>query len=148
MADYLSFSGALTAMINDVRSISKDTSREMTKTIKKSGGSILNEARRRASWSTRIPGSLKVGIQNTKNKPGIVITGRTSVAPHMRVYEFGSSGKGRKSTFRAPLFGNRNKWYTHRTRPFIVPAMRNGVDDFRADVLEAVERAYRSAGFK
>jgi hypothetical protein len=143
-----SFGSEMAAMMADIRAMGPDSKRAMTKTMKSSAGSILQEAKRRASWSSRIPRSLTVRVITRQNQPGIRIVSRSTVAPHGRIYEFGKAGKGRSGSFRAPLFGDRSRWYSHSTRPFIVPSVRNGMNGFREDIDRAVKIAYTKAGFK
>jgi hypothetical protein len=140
-------SGELEDVIRSVREIPGDASREMGKTMRRSAKKVVDEARSRASWSTRIPGALSARVTRASARPGVEITGKVARAPHMRVYE-GFIGRGKKATFRAPHFGDRERWYTHKTRPFIVPAVAATAGQFRADVSDAAIEAYKRAGFK
>lgn len=144
----LSLSGELTALIRDMREIPGETSREMGTTMKRSADVVLREAKNRASWSSRIPGALMTRVTaRSAARPGVDIIGRVGQAPHLRLYE-GLAGKGRKKTFRHPLYGNREYWYSQATRPFIIPAVAATRPQFRKDVEDAALAAYRKAGFK
>jgi hypothetical protein len=89
---------------------------------------IAADARRRASWSRRIPRA----IVSSVIAKGAQITVRAATAPHGPLYE----GSGRGGSFRHPLFGNRRSWYQQRTRPFVQPAV-----DAREHSLESAGNA-------
>lgn len=138
----------LSALIRDMREIPGDTGREMGKTMKRSAKSILQDAKARASWSSRIPGALSTRVTGkSASSPGVDLVGKTGRAPHMRPYEGWTKG-GKQASFRHPLFGNRNYWYSQPARPFITPAISKGVKQFRKDVADAAVSAYKKAGFK
>lgn len=136
-------------VLRDLRAVPGDTSKNMRKELRSAGLKILVDARGRASWSSRIPGALAINVARKGAAQGIDIVGKTGKAPHLRLYEFGKGGKSK--TFRAPLFGMRAAsyhWYSHNTRPFIVPAIAAGAKEFREGVLIAATDAFKKAGFK
>ena len=144
----LSLSGDLATLIRDMREIPGEAGRHMGVTMKRSADQVLREAKNRAGWSSRIPGALDTRVTaRSAARPGVVIIGRVNRAPHLRLYE-GLAGGGRKNTFRHPLYGNREYWYSQATRPFIIPAVAATRSQFRKDVEDAAIAAYKKAGFK
>lgn len=131
-------------VLRDIRGVKGATSRNMAKEMKGAGKKILADARSRASWSSRIPGALAIHVTRNRGAQGIDVVGKTSKAPHLRLYEFGRGGK----SFRAPLYGDREHWYSHSTRPFIVPAIAKNAKEFREAVLKSATDAFKQAGFK
>jgi hypothetical protein len=61
--------------------------------------------------------------------------------PYGPLYE----GLGGRSSFRHPLLGNRDHWYTQETRPFLQPAVDARRDEIVQRAEEAVEKAIRAA---
>lgn len=106
-------------LIRDLNKVPVELRRKMSGAIRKAGQPIVSDARRRASWSTRIPGAISMRSRFTGRRPGISIVVSAKKAPHARAYE-GLTGDG--SAFKHPVFGNRNVWVSQATRPFLFPA--------------------------
>lgn len=104
--------------------------------------SIANDAKGRAAWSRRIPGAISPTV--TSRVIGVRVSKKK--APHGGLYERGS--KGRPTTVRHPLFGNRNFWFDEPTRPFLAPAVEAQRDESIAAMFAALEDAKRGAGLE
>lgn len=145
----------------DLRSMTPRLRRSLRAKLKEAAEPIAADARRRASWSTRIPGAISVtpGIARGSQ---VVIRFRVSAAkaPHARPYE-GLSGRGAVTFFRHPVFGrgltrttrkgvevSADNWVSQKTRPFIEPALRAGRDDALRAVDDAIQATARDAGFR
>lgn len=106
---------------------------------------IAAQAKRNASWSSRIPRAIRIGTRFTGKNAGVTIRVALRTAPHGRAFE-DLSGKSRNGTFRHPVFG-RDRWVNQKTRPFISPAVR----DHREETISSVDAAITSvlvrAGF-
>lgn len=115
------------------KSLNKELKRVMTETV-------MPAAKSNASWSSRIPGAIKPQA-TTK---GIGLRVARGKAPHGRPFEGIRGG----STFRHPVFGNREVWVSQNTRPFLQPAL----DDNREAAVEGAQKAMmeaaKSAGFR
>lgn len=102
---------------------------------------IIDDARGKASWSTRIPRTIRSSV----TRRGFAIRAGGGTAPHARSYELGS--KGSTSMLRHPVFGNRDVWVEQPVRPFLFPS----VDAHRGDALDgaaaAVQDAIRTVGW-
>lgn len=101
--------------------------RELRGRIKRGGDLIAGEARQNASWSSRIPGAIKVRARISTRETAALISVDAEKAPHARAYEGISS---RATTFRHPVFGtgeNRTDWtwVSQEKRPFLMPAVRS-----------------------
>lgn len=107
---------------------------------------LLMDARRRASWSKRIPAALRIATSFTRRQAGVSLVANRTKAPHARVYE----GIRGNADFRHPVFprfGRREVWVEQRTRPFAQPAADlHGASAVRA-VNEAVDEAAHAAGY-
>ena len=105
--------------------------------IRAAAAVVAADAKERASFSTRIPGSIKV----RGSALGVKIVAGGSSAPDAAPLE----NHGRDGMFRHPVFGNREKWVEQQARPFLAPALdahREMVaDEIEAAVYEAVARA-------
>lgn len=113
--------------------------------LRRAAEQIKSAAASNASWSTRIPRSLRVGVRFGSSGQGVFIRAAASVAPHARPYE-GITSRG--GTFRHPVFGHRDRWVPQQARPFLAPAAESGRDDAVAAVERAIDEAARRAGFR
>lgn len=133
-------------LVNDIRKIGGQVPRELNKTFKRAAEPVAQQAQANASWSTRIPGAIKVKVAQSRRFPGAQIVVDKDKAPHSRLYEFGS---GRRSTsFRHQVFGNEDNWVEQSTRPFIRPALVAKGDGFIKACDDAVDIAARLSGFR
>lgn len=130
-------------LIQDLRKMPDGVGRRLGKEFKTAAQVVAADARQRASWSTRIPGAIKVQVSRSRSRPGAQIVVPKHL-PHARLYEFGADRRG----FRHPVFGHMDRWVQEARRPFIVPAMRAHRDAFLAAAGKAVDAAAREAGFK
>jgi hypothetical protein len=121
--------------------ISKELNKELRKVLR---ATIVPAARRNASWSSRIPSAIKPTVGTTKI--GARVASRQ--APHGRSYEGLAKGLRSRSSFRHPVFGNRNVWVSQATRPFLAPAFDSHAGEASKAAEAAIQNAARSAGFK
>lgn len=131
-------------LVNDLRKIGDGVGRNLGKEFKKAAGPVAQQARANASWSSRIPGAISVGVSSSRRFPGAQIKVSKDKAPHARLFEF----PGRGGSFRHPVYGNREVWVEQRGRPFIRPAVRQMGGDFVKAADRAVDSAAKAAGFR
>jgi hypothetical protein len=131
-------------LVNDLRKIGDGVGRNLGKEFKKAAGPVAQEARANASWSSRIPGAITVGVSSSRRFPGAQIKVSKDKAPHARLFEY----PGRGGSFRHPVFGNREVWVEQRGRPFIRPAVRAKGGEFVKAADRAVDSAAKAAGFR
>lgn len=109
------------------------------------GEDVAATAKGNASWSSRIPGTIKAKASTSRGSSvAVKVTAGGPSAPHARPFE-GIAGNGE---FRHPVFGNRDNWVTQGTRPFLMPAMEANRDTLRKAIVTAVEDAAATAGWK
>ncbi len=123
----------------DLRAMPTEIRREIRPGIRKAVQPIVSDARGRASWSSRIPGAIRVALL----KRGVEIKVSRKRAPHARPYE----NRGRPGIFRHPMFGDRDWWVAQRARPFLWPAVRAHIDEVQKAITDVVERVARKHGF-
>lgn len=105
------------------------------------GQEMLGDAIGNASWSSRVPGSLSLRVSLNGNRIGIAIRASLKTAAHARVYE-GILG----DTFKHPLFGDREFWYTQAARPYLLPAVERQSDQIVAELTRIVDDVNAQAG--
>lgn len=116
---------------------------ELRPKLRKGGDIVAAEAKANAgAWSSRIPGAISVSSNLSASRGGVVVRVSSKRAPHARPYE-GLAKGGTRDSFRAPLFGDREHWYSHATRPFLMPALRAKRDAVKDVIREAVRTATR-----
>jgi len=130
---------SLKELARDLEETVPGTKRALTVSIKESAEIVATEARGLSSWSSRIPGSIRVLGSNQK----VVVRAGGAKAPHAAPYE----NHGFPGTFRHPLFGDRDHWYPQAARPFLTPALANKSDELNRTVLANLDAAFHAAGF-
>jgi hypothetical protein len=132
----------LRELIKDLKETAPDLRKEVRGGFREIGQPVVVEARRRASWSRRIPGaiSLKIAVSGKK----VAIDLRTSIkkAPHARAYE----NNGQFGVFRHPVFG-KDVWVSERARPFLWPAAEPMIKDVNENVGEFIDTVTKRRGF-
>lgn len=131
-------------LVNDLRKIGDGVGRNLGKEFKKAAGPVASQAKANASWSTRIPGAITVGVSSSRRYPGAQIKVSKEKAPHARLFEF----PGRGGSFRHPVYGNREVWVDQKGRPFIRPAVRAKGGEFINACDRAVDETARAHGFR
>lgn len=138
MAD--SFARQLAEATRELRGMSKEIRRETRPAIRQAAEPMVAQARANASWSSRIPKAIK--LSNTRR--GVTIRVNKAKAPHARPYEDITGG----GQFRHPVFGNRARWVSQATRPFLDPAVKAHRGKVRAALVKVVDDAARRHGFR
>jgi hypothetical protein len=121
--------------------ISKELNKELRRVL---NSTIVPAARANASWSSRIPAAIRPTVGATKI--GARVAARQ--APHGRAFEGLQRGLRTRSSFRHPVFGNRNVWVEQATRPFLAPAFDSHAAEATKAAEAAIDQAARQAGFK
>jgi hypothetical protein len=134
---------AVRRLQRDMGAIPKDLANRLRPAMREAGQTLLADARRRASWSTRIPSAMRLATSFTKRRAGVSLVVDRRRAPHARPYE-GITGN---RTFRRPVFGNRERWVVADTRPFAAPAVDLHGPRAVAAVNRVVDEAAVAAGF-
>lgn len=130
-------------LIHDMGRIPDDLKRKLRPKLRVAGRVVADDAKVRASWSTRIPGATKVSTSFTARRPGVSVVVDRKKAPHARPFEHG----GQPGEFRHPVFGNREVWEPQAARPFLEPALEAKGDAAGRLITEAVDETTRDADF-
>lgn len=137
--------GPLETLIRDLAGLPAEIRRALRPALLRAARPILADAKRRASWSTRIPGAITLRTSFSQRDPGVRMVADAGKAPHARPFEHGS---GRNLNLRHPLFGDRDRWFEEKPRPFFFPAVQAGASAVMAESNAAVMAAARAAGFR
>jgi hypothetical protein len=142
MANTLTFSGMggvdTTAFKNFARALRRkapELAVELRTNLRAAGNIIAEDARSRASFSTKIPGSIKVRVSAAT----VSIVAGGPKAPDAAPYE----NEGNEGDFRHPLFGDREHWYSQKARPFLHPAVEHGRAAAQAAAIDALDKAVK-----
>jgi hypothetical protein len=134
--------GVQQSIVTDLRAIPREVRRDVGPAIRKAAAPVLTQARSNASWSHRIPAATTLKVLYGQKRSGVILSTSAKRAPHARPYE-GLLGR----TFRHPLFGDREHWYTQAARPFDWPAVQANREAVGRAVAEVVDDAARRHGF-
>ena len=143
MAEPADPSQAIRALAKELDGIPKELRQKLRPALRAAAEPVVQDARSRASWSTRIPRAISMSVRFSRD-PGVLIRVRRSVAPHGRSYE-GITGA---SDFVHPVFGHRDREVAEGTRPYLEPAVRAAADNVLATAAGVVEQVAREQGFR
>jgi hypothetical protein len=130
-------------LIADLGRVPAELRSELRPAIQAAAQEVLQEARSRASWSSRIPGATRIAVRFTGKAAGASVVVSAARAPHGRPYEhLGAAG-----TFRHPVYG-RDVWVTQRAKPFLFPAAKAKRERVAQEIDRAVEQALRRTGWR
>lgn len=127
----------------DMRRLEPETRKAVRPRLRRAGELIAGEARRNASWSSRIPSTVRVVTSFRANREGVTVRAGGPSAPHARPYE-GITARG--DTFRHPVYG-RDWWVAQATRPFLLPAVQAKQGEADTTVRETLDDAASALGF-
>lgn len=137
MAD---FSEQIARAVADLKGMRADIRKEIRPAIKKAAEPMVAAAKSNADWSSRIPAAIKL----SSTKRGVDIRVDRKKAPHARPYEGITGG----SEFRHPVMGNRDRWVTQATRPFLEPAVKKHQGKLRSALVDVVDEAAKRHGLR
>lgn len=122
-----------------LRKGSPELGRQMRTGLREIGQVVADDAKRRASFSKRIPGSIKV--RTTSGFSVSVVAGggnATDAAP------IENHGKG---FVRHPIFGNRNAWTAKGSHPaFLAPAADASRAAIEEKTVKVIDNTFRAIG--
>ena len=124
----------LSRLARDLRRASPEAWRACRAGLLAAAQPVAEDARQRASFSTRIPATIRVRVGSGAN---VKIVAGGPGAPDAAPLE----NRGRAGTFRHPVFGNRERWVDQPARPFLSPAL----EAHREEVAVALEEAVTGA---
>lgn len=134
----------------DMQALTGETRKAIRPKLRKAGMNVARDAKSRASWSTRIPTSIRMSVSFRVDREGVLVTAGNNATPHARPFE-DVPGRGR---FRHPVFPDtRNRtrrgwrWVSQTSRPFLFPAALANEDAATAGVRSALDEAAKSLGF-
>lgn len=116
--------------------------RELRPQMRAAGQHILDDMRHRASYSTRIPAATKMTVRFSLKGGGVFFRVNAAQAPEARPLE-GARGSTNASSFRHPVFGDRDDWVDQPTQPFFLPAMLAGRVPLRIAMADAIKASLR-----
>lgn len=129
---------------SDMRALPEELRKALRPKLRTIAQRIADEARGKASWSSRIPGTIRVRTSFSANREGVFILAGGKNAPHARLYDLGQRSA---DSFRHPVYGHRDRWVTQATRPFFFVAAANHEDSTTDAVRTALDDASRAIGF-
>jgi len=128
----------------DMRDLPPEVRKSARPKLRAAGQIIQKKAQANASWSSRIPGSVKVVTSFRQNREGVTVRAGGSNTPHARPYE-GLTTRG--DSFRHPVYGN-DWWVAQAARPFLMPAVEASAGEVDAKVRAVLDEAAAGIGFE
>ena len=128
---------ALSRLARDLRKAAPEAALAARLRIRGAAEVVAEDARQRASFSKRIPATVKVRGSGLSVK---IIAGGDA-APDAAPLE----NQGRQGQFRHPVFGNRDRWVSQQARPFLAPALDAHREMVAREIEDAVYEAVKRA---
>lgn len=128
---------------HDMQRLPEELRKALRPKLRNAAAVVANEAKARAAWSSRIPATIRVQTSFRFDREGVFVIAGGKSTPHARLYE----SVGQRAYFRHPLFGNRNRWYSQATRPFLFPAARAHEAETHVAIYVALGEAAEAIGF-
>lgn len=125
-----------------LRKLDRKTYLKMNKALRAGAQFVVDDARANASWSTKIPPTIKVKGGVTR----LSIVAGGDAAPNAVPLERGS--KKNPGYNRHPVFGNRNVWVNQDLRPYLLPAILKNERKIAELVVAEVNKAFEEAVIK
>jgi hypothetical protein len=129
---------SLNKLVRDLEESELGIVKETNVALREGAEIVAVKARGLASWSSRIPGSVRVGGAGART---VVKAGNTN-APHAAAYEH----HGNPGTFRHPVYGNRSVWVSQAARPFLAPALASSEPQVVQTVVKKLDTMFASHG--
>ncbi len=126
----------------DMRALPEATRRALRPKLRAAGQAIMRDAMGRASWSTRIPGAMRVTTSFRQGREGVKVTVNGRIAPHARAYEDLTT---RGPEFKHPVFGRKGARAMQATRPFLLPAAQAAAPTVNQMMRDALDEAAQQA---
>ncbi len=112
--------------------------KQFFKDLNAGGQIVAARAKANASFSSRIPKTIKVRRRGVSVS---VVAGGPG-APDAAPFE----NRGESGTFRHPVFGNTQVWVDQQAHPFLAPAGRDSIPQVVGSIRAGVDTAFKSAG--
>lgn len=128
---------SITMLTRELGKVPIELRRRLRPALRDSAADIVSDMKSRASYSSRIPGAIRLSVSFAKRRGGVHIRVNSKRAPHARVLERGNDGS-RSTTFRHPVFGDKEVWVSQPTQPFFFPAIQAGRAGMRRKIAAAV----------
>jgi hypothetical protein len=126
----------LTSLMRDFQDVPAKLRPAIRREVAAAGKGFTDAVKADASWSSRIPGAVKIKTSFAQRGAGVRVFVDSKAAPHARPYE-GLAPGGNRNAFRHPVYGNREVWVTQATRPFFA----KNIAPHRAKFLDALQTA-------
>jgi len=130
----------LKKLATDLRRASPQLAKDFLTQLGRAGDVVALAAKEKADFSTRIPATIKVRRRGTR----VRVQAGGETAPHAAAFEHDGYG----GSFRHPVFGNYDVWVSQPAHPFLRPALEETLPEVELFVVQAVDDAFISAGWR
>lgn len=135
----------------DMRALPEETRRFVRPRLRAAGRMVVEGAVSRASWSRRIPGTIRMSTSFRVDREGVTVTAGNKSTPHARPFE----DVRQRGFFRHPVHADsRNRtrkgwsWVSQPARPFLFPSALANEAAATETIRAALDEAGRSIGFE
>jgi hypothetical protein len=136
----------------DLKGVEGNLRVELRKGVRAAAAPLADRVRAGASWSSRIPGAVKVKPSFSAKGAGVTIAVDAKAAPEARPLENG--GKG--GDFRHPVYADGSQtrgdwtWVSQKAQPFFYHSVTSSsaIDSAEKAILAAMDAVASKAGFR
>jgi hypothetical protein len=133
----------------DLKGVEGNLRVELRRGIREAAQSVADAVKSEASWSSRIPGAVRVKPQFSARTTGVTVEVDPKKAPEAKPLNNG----GKSGSFRHPVFGRGTQsrdqwtWTDQPARPFFDAATRAKTPDVERRIAQVADDVARKAGF-
>lgn len=133
------YSVEVRAFAEQLRDAPPQLRRGLSKEIKVAAGEFVRTLQGNYSWSSRIPGAVRMRVGFGPRSAGVLVFVDSGRAPHARPLEFGNA----PGVNRHPVFGNREAWVNQPTRPTFMRTVGGAQPQVVGRVQDAINDVFR-----
>jgi hypothetical protein len=116
---------------------------ELRRGIKTAAKPIVDGVKAEASFSSRIPGAVKVKAGFASKGATVTVIADPKAAPEAAPLNNGDRG----GNFRHPVYGNRENWVSQPAHPFFVTGAKHGAPAAEQAMLKVMDDIAHQLGF-
>lgn len=133
---------SIRVLARDFGSVPAELRAELRPRMRMAGEHLKTAIQSAASWSTRIPGAVRMSTAFGSKTGGVRISVSAARAPHARILEH----QGVEGFFRHPVFGDRDIWVSQAAHPFFFRTVKAGREQVVSLVADAVRASFPTGG--
>jgi hypothetical protein len=128
----------------DLKGVEGNLRVELRRGIVSAAKPVVAAAKNDAGFSSKIPATVKTKVSFSAKNPSVAIVAGGKGAPDAAPF----NNRGKRGTFRHPVFGHTDRWVTQAARPFMQNNLDSHAPDVERAILDVIDVVMGKAGFR